>query len=247
MKIYVTLFVLFFIGCNRPVPLDWTGTVRVRPIIVQNNKNETPWTRAQISADFDKANLYWKNIGIQFHVLEPERIISEDLYDSDGLLDFGKVVLRSRKLAQEQKAYPVFFVNKITWRGASAAGVSTSADAPFGFQYGTSIAGIGTSHGLTLAHELGHAWNLRHTWSDKHKDTPSKNRSDCNSDIKCNVMSYCFPGLDCVPLWTAEQIVEIRKWALRSSRRDLMTTIPEIVTMEIQSFRLADKFEPIVD
>ncbi len=217
-------------GCHGPKPpaSDWTGVARILPIVITNNEGTTRWTEAAVKAAVKDTNEYWKNTGIQFSFLPIRHMKNEELYEQRGIIEWFKLMKLSKAIATTENVYPVCLVDTIYWNNKRAAGLSTTADMPLGFQYGTSIAaGLGSNTtSKTMAHELGHAWNLRHVWSDSHDDTPSTGPNDCNPEMKCNVMSYCFPGLSCPPppLFSPEQRTEIRRWALSASRKHVLKT-----------------------
>lgn len=247
VRILPVFTLVLILGCTPEAPnKEWTGVVRILPIIVTSANNESLWSEDQLTKGFKDANDLWSEIGIQFSVLDSERLNSDKLYDQTNLADFLRTMSISRGIAQERHLYPVYFVNSLRWGDNEFAGISTSADAPLGFQYGTVISAITrTNSGRIIAHELGHAWNLRHSWSDKHSDTPGTDSSDCNDLIHCNVMSYCFYN-DCPPppLFSLEQIEEARAWALSSSRFHLLKS--DISVKQVVLPLLTD-FEPILD
>jgi hypothetical protein len=228
MRILLICSILLLASCTPKEPeKSWTGIARILPIIVKNTNGDTQWTNALLSKGFKSANDYWLKTGIQFIMLDPEIVVDDKMFDQDGYIEFSSLMLKSGKIAKARHAYPVYFVESIKWGDNEYGGMSTSANAPLGFQYGTTVSAVvRNGSGLTIAHELGHAWSLRHTWSDKHDDTPSVDSSDCNDQIHCNVMSYCFGGIKCTPLpfFSPEQISELRSWALSSSRLHLLET-----------------------
>ena len=235
-------------GCSSPGPRpNWTGAVRIVPVVVTNAAGETRWTEDQIKKGIEEANDYWEDMGIEFKMSDTIKLKSDSEYEQAGVAGFTRMLTRGRSIAKAKDAYPVFFVNKITWTDRSALGMSTSANAPVGFQYGTAVSAVARNRtGPVLAHELGHAWGLAHSWSDKHSDTTSSGPDDCNPGITCNVMSYCSVKPDCTPLpfFSKQQIASARKWALSSSRVDFLET-DHVMIMSV--LPLSDELIPIVD
>lgn len=250
-KIILGVLLLVFSGCMRPKPpdkADWTGRIRILPVIVQNKDLETKWTQEQIDRSISDTNQFWATTGLQFVSLPTIYVVNQAIYDEQSVSDYLIVVALSNKLVHQYKAYPVFFVNTISWEEQKFGGLSSFANMPFGFQYGTTIAFFKVnSHGSAVAHELGHAWNLRHAWEDKFTDTICSNKRDCNKNIKCNVMSYCHPSTQCLssPFFTAEQIKEIRLWAWSPSRSNC-TDFSENRIVQT-NYRLEEKFTPAID
>jgi len=253
MKINLSISILILIlillsGCCGPkAPENWTGTARILPIIVSNTKGESRWSVDRIVNGFSKANQYWEKTGVQFKISAPEVIKDDRIYDQSGLLDFTNITLKSHRIAKSRNIYPVYFVNSIKWGDKPYGGMSTMADAPLGFQYGTIISSVvGNRTGYVISHELGHAWNIRHTWQDKHTDTPSIGPTDCNPLIKCNVLAYCWPQIDCPPpeFFTKEQIQEIRNWSFGNSRAHLFEELKNMAQIVLP---LQDNFDPIKD
>lgn len=218
--------ILLFTGCTPKGPdKGWTGVARILPIIVQNSNGETKWSANILETQFENANVFWSETGIQFKMLPPEIEISDEMYAQNGYLEFLSLMSKSKKIAKERDVYPVYFVDSIRWGDKIYGGMSTVANSPLGFQYGTMVSSANRS-GITVAHELGHAWALAHTWQDNLDDTPDLGPSDCNDKIHCNIMSYCFPGSDCPPppFFSPEQISRIRAWALAGSRIHVLET-----------------------
>lgn len=250
MRIFlVSLLLIVVCGCQKPKgpDQDWTGVARILPIIVTNSAGETRWTEDQLISGFNDSNAYWADVGVQFKMMEPETVVSDVLYDQTGWFDFLSITSASRLIAKERNLYPVYFVDSIKWGDNIYAGMSTYADAPLGFQYGTIVSSVSRSNsGRVIAHELGHAWNLRHTWEDKLTDTPGVDSSDCVIPIRCNVMSYCFGPLSCLPppFFSPEQIEKARTWSLSQSRFHLLETDIQVrqIVLPLQA-----EFDPILD
>lgn len=249
MRILVGLLLIAMFGCCTPKgpDKDWTGTARILPIIVTTSNGQTRWTNDQLTNAFKHTNTYWSDIRVQFKVAEPEIMVSDKFYHQNGISDFLSLMSASRKIAKERHIYPVYFVESIKWGDNVYAGMSTSADAPLGFQYGTVVSAIVRNNSSqVIAHELGHVWSLRHTWQDKHSDTPSTGSSDCNDLIHCNIMSYCSARLNCPPppFFSVEQIEEVRAWALSGSRFHLLET--DTIVQQIL-LPLLTEFKPFLD
>lgn len=243
------LLLMATFGCCTPKgpSKDWTGVARILPIIVTNSAGETLWTEDQLVSGFKDSNAYWSDTGIQFKIMEPETVVSDVLYDQTGWFDFLSINSASRLIAKERNVYPVYFVQSIKWGDKIYGGMSTYADAPLGFQYGTIVSAVSRNNsGRVIAHELGHAWNLRHTWEDKLADTPGVDPRDCVIPIRCNVMSYCHGPLTCLPppFFSPEQIERSRTWALSQSRFHLLETDIQVQQLVLP---LQAEFDPVLD
>lgn len=244
----IGLVTLVLSGCcpSRGPAKDWTGVARILPIIVKNSDGNTRWLSSQLISGFKRTNEYWSKVGIQFKIMKPEIVVSDKFYDQTGWLEYLSVLSASRKIAKERNVYPVYFVDSIKWGDKLYAGISTFANAPLGFQYGTIISAVVRHNsGRTIAHELGHAWNLRHTWDDKYSDTPDSGPTDCNNLIHCNVMSYCFVS-NCPPppFFSAEQIAAARIAALSGSRIHILESD---INVKQTILPLVTEFEPSLD
>jgi len=250
MRIFlVSLLLAGAFGCRTPKSpdKDWTGVARILPIIVTNSAGETRWTRDQLISGFKDNNAYWADVGVQFKMMEPETVVSDVLYEQTGWFDFLSIYSASRIIAKDRNVYPVYFVDSITRGDKIYGGMSTYADAPLGFQYGTIVSAVARGNsGRIIAHELGHAWNLRHSWDDKLADTPGVDSTDCNIPIRCNVMSYCHGPLTCLPppFFSPEQIIESRTWSLSQSRFHLLETDIQVQQIVLP---LQAEFDPILD
>ena len=62
MRIFlVSLLLVIASGCRTPKgpSKDWTGVVRILPVIVSNSEGKTNWTREDLVNGIQDTNLYW--------------------------------------------------------------------------------------------------------------------------------------------------------------------------------------------
>lgn len=244
---HLLILITLLLGCSKPdAPTDWRGQCRILPIIITKN-GTTNWEEHWIKKQEEWSNFVFEKSGLSFQFSSPRYIEDGFLYEMTSV-GFSKVVVEAGFIVNQEKIFPVWFVNNIMLGDFEAAGVSNYPSNVPGFNNGIALAANSQECWDLAAHELGHSFNLPHPWEDNFEDTLQTDINQECSIQPCNIMNYCFPSfLTCEneELLTKNQINEIRKWSVNGPRTKVVTTVAGIAVQKTVEY--TNNTEPQID
>lgn len=191
------------LGCSlrRPLPVppptDFI-VVHVQPVIVWSNGVSAVSTTDAMQM-FSTIDQEYAPAKMRFDVSTPVRWDNPAVFNVDSDADWKALCAESKRIAEQEKAFAVFFVGGLDNFGENVVGISMYPP-----NHGCAILG---SYGGTwvTGHEVGHGYGLKHV---------EPVRACKEGENGCSLMSYCQAQIPpCDSVFSEDECKIVWQWA----------------------------------